>query len=369
MIFICILIFGVFFLFLSIRQIAPGNKGSIIAGIIVLLLPVCFFFREQLWANLGQAFLSVWLCEALLVYLAWLCVRLVMRLVRRKPLSEKVSVLVARVLLAFTFVCPTVICAVGHTIESNYKIRTLDVESAETPFSILFFTDLHLSPIFNRAKLMRMIADADSIKPDFILFGGDFADIHNSQLVQDGYDSLLRQLALKANVGAYAVTGNHEGYMERNGSDPIGFLRSAGWIFLDDSTACTPLACITGRTDFQVAGTRGTERKALNLLEPRAADSVGTLLPWIVLDHQPKGIEKEHFGRLPDFALSGHTHNGQFFPGTVIIGRVWRLAYGYGMLDGVRWLVSSGVGSWGPTVRFGSETEMWVVRFVPGRKK
>lgn len=367
MIFICILIFGVVFLFLNIRQIAPGNKGSIIAGVIVSVLPVCFFFREQLWACVGQAFLSVWLCEALLIYIAWLCVRLVMRLVRRRALPKKISVMVARVLLASTFVVSAAICAVGHSIESDYKIRTLYVKSAQAPFSVLFFSDLHLSPLFDRAKLLRMIADADSVKPDFILFGGDFADVHDSQLVKDGYDSLLRQLASKANVAAFAVTGNHEGYMERSGSNSAGFLRNAGWIFLDDSTACTPLACFTGRTDFQVARARGVERKPLSLLEP-SADSAETGLPWILMDHQPKGIEKDHHGRLPDMAFSGHTHNGQFFPGTVIIDWVWRLAYGDGILDGVRWLVSSGVGSWGPTVRFGSDTEMWLVRFTADGK-
>jgi len=86
-------------------------------------------------------------------------------------------------------------------------------------------------------------------------------------------------------------------------------------------------------------------------------------LPWIVLDHQPKGIEKEHTGRLPDFALSGHTHNGQFFPGTIVIKWGWRLVYGLGELDGVKWLVSSGIDCWGPPVRVGSDTEMWLIRF------
>ena len=89
----------------------------------------------------------------------------------------------------------------------------------------------------------------------------------------------------------------------------------------------------------------------------------GSALPWLLMDHQPRGIEPEHSGRMPDFAFSGHTHAGQFFPGTVIINWVWRLAYGFGTLDSVRWLVSSGVDSWGPPVRVGSDTEMWFLRF------
>ena len=57
---------------------------------------------------------------------------------------------------------------------------------------------------------------------------------------------------------------------------------------------------------------------------------------------KPKGIEPEYSGRQPDYALSGHTHNGQFFPGNIVINFVWRLAFGEGTLDGVRWLVSAG---------------------------
>jgi hypothetical protein len=106
-----------------------------------------------------------------------------------------------------------------------------------------------------------------------------------------------------------------------------------------------------------VARTRDMERRALVELVPSGD------LPWILLDHQPKGIEPGYSGRLPDYALSGHTHDGQFFPGTVVIGFVWRIAYGEGVLDGVRWLVSSGVDCWGPPVRVGSDAEMRVIRF------
>ena len=54
---------------------------------------------------------------------------------------------------------------------------------------------------------------------------------------------------------------------------------------------------------------------------------------------------------------------GQFFPGTIVIKWVWRLVYGLGELDGVKWLVSSGIDCWGPPVRVGSDTEMWLIRF------
>ena len=463
MIFIFILIFGVLFLFWNIRAIAPGNKGSLTAGAIVILLPICFFFREHFWACIGQAFLSVWLCEALLIYLGWWAVRFIRRAFRpKRPLPPSSAKRAARILLVASIAISAGMCIYGVHHNDDYVIRNAEcrmqnaklesgdvnaecgmrnfVEASETAelaralpsrsqnecealmqnaelkssadsasrhcepvgrgnpsdsgmdfaddfsgnvagdssadsavsasnnsafsihnseFTILFFSDLHLDPLFNGEKLQRMVQDAKRLHPDLILFGGDLADMHTDALNDLGYDSLFRQLSAAATIATIAVNGNHEGYMERSGSDPHGWLRQNGFIVLDDSTACTKVACITGRTDTQVARARDMERKTLAQLLPVAHNA----LPWLLLDHQPKGIEPEHSGRLPNLALSGHTHDGQFFPGTIIINWVWRLAYGFGKLDGVKWLVTSGIGSWGPPVRVGSDTEMWFIEF------
>jgi len=239
---------------------------------------------------------------------------------------------------------------------------TVQLDSTQQPqsqnFTALFFSDIHVDPLFDRKKLERMIASADSIAPDYLLFGGDLADVPTATLDEWGYDTLFKQLTAKAKVAAIGINGNHEGMQERSGSDINAWMRKVGFVFLDDSTACIEKACFTGRTDFQVARGRDVQRKPLAELTPTSN------LPWILLDHQPKGIEAEHSGRLPDYALSGHTHNGQFFPGTIVINFVWRLAYGEGVLDGVRWLVSAGVDCWGPPVRVGSDADMWVIRFI-----
>lgn len=362
MIFIFILIFGVLFLFVNLRQVAPGNKGSVLAGILVVLLPICFIFRDMFWASLGQAFLSVWLCEALLLYICWWIFRLCRRIALRRPMPQRVTVVAARVLLLVSFAVTGVMCVAGYSHNTNYILREATVEVSRAPrnFTALFFSDLHMDPLIRREKVERMVREADSLKPDLILFGGDFADVHDSVLTNQGYDTLFAKFAAAARVGAFAAGGNHEAYMERDGSDIAGFLQRGGWVYLDDATACTEVACVTGRTDFQMARAREMDRKPLALLEPEKK------IPWLLIDHQPKGIEPGHSGRLPDFALSGHTHDGQFFPGTVIINWVWRLACGFGTLDSVRWLVSSGVDSWGPPVRVGSDTEMWFLHFVVG---
>jgi len=382
-IFLFILVAGLVLIYANVSPVAPGKKGKLIALGILVSIFLGMFFRDTLVGCAVVAFTSVWLCQALLFYIPWDLFRAARRVVLRQAMSPRMLMLASRILLMATVLLTIGLFVYGVPHNSHYVLRettiklpeyanvqqpqaeadTVQLDSVQQAlpksFTAVFFSDVHVDPLFRRAKLERMIADVDSVKPDYLLFGGDLADVSTMQLDEWGYDSLFRQLTSKAKVAAVAINGNHESMQERGGSDPDAWMRKVGFVVLDDSSACIGQACFTGRTDFQVASRRGIERVPLASLAPN--DGVR---PWILMDHQPKGIEPEYSGRLPDYALSGHTHDGQFFPGTIVINFVWRLAFGEGMLDGVRWLVSAGVDCWGPPVRAGSDADMWVIRFT-----
>ena len=392
--FLILLLVGLVLIYLNVSAVAPGKKGKLIALGLLLAIFAGMAARGTFVGSLVVAFTSVWLCQALLLYIPWGIFRLVRRLVVRRAMPQRTVMLASRILLAVTVAMMAGLIVVGVPHNANYWVlekkvtlpaqfqsgsdssqpdsapsQQLNDSAVARPegFTAVFFSDIHVDPLFDRSKLERMIADVDSIKPDYLLFGGDLADVSMPTLDEWGYDTLFKKLTAGAKIAAVAVNGNHEGMQERPGSDPGEWMRKVGFVFLDDATECIGKVCFTGRTDFQVARGRGMERKPLSELVPveAAADSGAAPIvrPWILLDHQPKGIEPGYSGRLPDYALSGHTHNGQFFPGTIVINFVWRLAYGEGVLDGVRWLVSSGVDCWGPPVRVGSDAEMWVLRF------
>ena len=382
-IFLFILVAGLVLIYANVSPVAPGKKGKLIALGILVFIFLGMFFRDTLVGCAVVAFTSVWLCQALLFYIPWDLFRLGRRVVLRQAMSLQTLTFASRILLMATVLLTIGLFVYGVPHNSHYVLHettiklpeyanvqqpqaeadTVQLDSVQQAlpksFTAVFFSDVHVDPLFRRAKLERMIADVDSVKPDYLLFGGDLADVSTMQLDEWGYDSLFRQLTSKAKVAAVAINGNHESMQERGGSDPDAWMRKVGFVVLDDSSACIGQACFTGRTDFQVASRRGIERVPLASLAPN--DSVR---PWILMDHQPKGIEPEYSGRLPDYALSGHTHDGQFFPGTIVINFVWRLAFGEGMLDGVRWLVSAGVDCWGPPVRAGSDADMWVIHFT-----
>jgi predicted MPP superfamily phosphohydrolase len=386
-IFLFILLAGLALIYINVSAVAPGKKGKLVALGVLVAIFAGMSFRDTLAGSAVVAFTSVWLCQALLVYIPWGIFRLVRRIVRRVPMEAGMLMRVSRGLLAFTVALTAGLFLYGVPHNSEYKLIETRVElparyfaenragdASDTlakpeavavveprAFTAVFFSDIHVDPLFDRAKLERMIAHVDSLAPDYLLFGGDLADVPMPKLDEWGYDSLFKILTSKAKIAAVAINGNHEGMQERPGSDPDSWMRKVGFVMLDDSSACIGPACFTGRTDFQVARHRDIDRLPLATIAPR-----DTTRPWILLDHQPKGIEPEYSGRLPDYALSGHTHNGQFFPGNIVINFVWRLAFGEGVLDGVRWLVSAGVDCWGPPVRVGTDADMRVLHFVAG---
>ncbi len=65
--------------------------------------------------------------------------------------------------------------------------------------------------------------------------------------------------------------------------------------------------------------------------------------------------------------LSGHTHNGQLFPGTLLIQPFWENPYGVLQKGEMTSVVTSGAGVWGPAMRVGTNCEVVVVEvsFLP----
>ena len=67
-----------------------------------------------------------------------------------------------------------------------------------------------------------------------------------------------------------------------------------------------------------------------------------------------------------DLQLSGHTHAGQFLPWTWATRLIHRPHYAGLSQEGKMMVyVNSGTGSWGPPLRFGTSTELTLLRLVP----
>ena len=313
-IFLFILVAGLALIYLNVSAVAAGKKGKLVALGVLVAIFAGMSFRDTLAGSAVVAFTSVWLCQALLVYIPWGIFRVVRRIVRRAPMEAGMLMRVSRGLLAFTVTLTAGLFLYGVPHNSEYKLIETRAElparyfaesqagdASETgdtaqvgdapdtlakpeavaaveprAFTAVFFSDIHVDPLFDRSKLERMIAHVDSLAPDFLLFGGDLADEPTPKLDEWGYDSLFKALTSKAKIAAVAINGNHEGMQERPGSDPDSWMRKVGFVMLDDSSACIGPACFTGRTDFQVARHRDIDRLPLSTIAPR-----DTTRPWI----------------------------------------------------------------------------------------
>ena len=136
------------------------------------------------------------------------------------------------------------------------------------------------------------------------------------------------------------------------------FFEDAGFRMLYDDTAALGDTGITliGRKDGAKAGDGTKDRlPAEKLLSNAGEDSVE-----LVLEHEPLDY-KELAENGADMVLSGHTHNGQIFPGNLIVPFFNENAFGYKELYGMKTIVTAGVGFYGAPMRVGTDSDISLI--------
>ena len=86
----------------------------------------------------------------------------------------------------------------------------------------------------------------------------------------------------------------------------------------------------------------------------------------VLMAHQPSGFELAAQKKI-GLQLSGHTHGGQLFPGTLVGDVIWgRRNAGWSALDGSQIYTSRGCGFVGPPMRVGAPPEVVKIILVAG---
>ncbi|MDR1782891.1 MAG: metallophosphoesterase, partial [Dysgonamonadaceae bacterium] len=178
-------------------------------------------------------------------------------------------------------------------------------------------SDLHLGLNIDRKKLSEYIDLINAQKPDIVLIAGDVVDNCVRPLNEERmYEEFDR---IDAPLGVYMCLGNHE-YL--SGIDEsLDFLRKTKiHLLIDDKVLIDSCFYIVGRDDAKM----GKKRKSLSEL----VEGIDRNFPVIVLDHQPLNLEEAEENGI-DLQISGHTHNGQLFPGNLIAKAIYELSHGY----------------------------------------
>jgi len=241
----------------------------------------------------------------------------------------------------------------GYLNRSNIKVKQLEINlrnEHRKEYNIVFFSDLHASVINNHSFLKNVVAKINSLAPDLILIGGDLVDESVENLKK--YKIVEELKKLKAPLGIYAATGNHEFI---NGGEPIiEYFENLGIKFLrDESALIDSTIYIIGREDISSKNFIQNQRKSLSQL----TSILNRETPKILLDHQPINLDEAVKNSI-DLQLSGHTHNGQIFPLNLITKLVYEVSWGYKRKGTTHFYVSSGIGTWGPPVKIASDAEI-----------
>lgn len=215
---------------------------------------------------------------------------------------------------------------------------------------IVQLSDLHVGPTIRRPFVEAVVDAANALAPDLVAVTGDVAD----GFVPDLRDHVAPLGRLRAPLGRFFVTGNHEYYWDPRGwtreLERLGLavlsnehrllVRGSGRLLLagvtDLSAAPDPYAAVAGAPQSDVR---------------------------ILLAHQPRSAYDARAAGF-DLQLSGHTHGGQFFPFNLLVRLFQPFVAGLHRLEEMWLYVSRGTGYWGPPLRLGAPSEITLIELV-----
>jgi uncharacterized protein len=246
------------------------------------------------------------------------------------------------------------------------RVKRVDIPLSNLPpalhgFSIAQISDIHVGPTIKRGYVDAIVDAVNALGADLIAVTGDLVD----GPVQDLAPHTAPLARLSARHGAFFVTGNHE-YYSGERAWTAEFKRLGLRVLLNEHVVVlhqgAPVV-IAGVTDYSSHHFNAAQRS-----DPAAAvaGAPSNAAAKILLAHQPRSAAAAATAGF-DLQLSGHTHGGQFWPWTLFVRFQQPFTAGLHRLNDLWVYISRGTGYWGPPNRFGSPSEITLLRLVPAR--
>lgn len=259
-----------------------------------------------------------------------------------KVFKKKISVLILRWLV---FGASSALSLLGlwqafSPTVVNYEVYIKDLPSSWDGKKVVHVTDLHLGPVYGHNYFKRVISKINDLRPEAIFITGDLFDGREMDFswVNKEFGSL------GISQGVYYSLGNHDLYLGRSEDN----WNKDGKVKLLDNQ----MAEVNG---LQIIGIDYGQEMENGVLSGTGYDSNK---PAVLLFHEPKGASFAQSSGI-DLQLAGHTHNGQLFPFNFLVKSVYR-GFNRGLFtdEDFSLLVSSGLGTWGPSMRTSSRSEI-----------
>jgi predicted MPP superfamily phosphohydrolase len=234
---------------------------------------------------------------------------------------------------------PPVVC--------EYEVRLAGLPRERDGLVLVAISDMHLGTLMGGPWMADLIRRVDGLKPDVVVVVGDLVDAEVGRL-----ESLLPVLqTLRAPLGVWAVTGNHEYYAGPERS--VRLLKGAGYTVLQDRWAeVTPGLVLAGVDDLTARRQFGrVDRPIEQAMKGHPPGAV------ILLSHSPLQAETAAAAGA-GLMLSGHTHDGQIWPFGYLVRFAYPLLGGRYEVNGMSVIVCRGTGTWGPRMRLWLPSEI-----------
>ncbi|MCI8360672.1 MAG: metallophosphoesterase [Clostridiales bacterium] len=272
--------------------------------------------------------------------------------------------------------CILLISAYGFLHARRIQVHTADLtvtkSCAVRSLKVALIADLHLGYNVGAPMMEQLVEKLNREKVDLVCLAGDIFDNEYESLRQpEKIADILR--GIKSRYGVYACWGNHDlrenvlaGFTfrrkEAREEDPrfSDFCQRAGITLLADQTLFIDDAFyLCGRKDPSKSRKMGETR----LAPAQLTEGLDPSKPLLVMDHQPRELAELAAAGM-DVDLSGHTHNGQLFPGNLLVRLLYENAGGIRRKGEMYTCVTSGVGVWGPAMRVGSDSEIMILNLT-----
>ncbi len=267
--------------------------------------------------------------------------------------------------------CAVATCLYGIFNARNIKVNEYSVTvnkscGSDKHLKAVLVADLHMGYAIGVDHITNMVEKINQQDADIVIIAGDIFD--NSYDGMDDPEGIKAQLkSIKSKYGVYAVYGNHDidekilmgftfdwGGKQLHSEKMTNFMKECNIKLInDESVLINDEFYLVGRRDTDKPGTEdGTRAKISELTK-----DLDKTKPIFVLSHEPDELQKTADAGA-DIDFSGHTHDGQLFPGNLTIGLFWENPCGMIKKDNMYSIVTSGVGVYGTFMRVGTDAEI-----------
>ncbi len=232
----------------------------------------------------------------------------------------------------------------------------LEIENLKEELNIIHISDIHYGTYRNQGLLKKIVEKINYLADkgaQLVIISGDLAD-GSTSIGKEDFNEFKN-----IKIPVIFTPGNHDYYP---GIEKVYSACENAGIYILNNNYCT----------FKDLSIYGLNYSFTNPQKSFNQFNINPETNNIMVYHAPdhwKDFIKYGF----DIQLSGHTHGGQFYPANLWVGKFFPFCKGLfinNQGDKTSYLsVSTGVGTMGPPLRLGTNSEMVLLKLIPKKIK